>query len=69
MDINATSCQDPVPVTGIQPMGYQGAAQHTYTRACDGFHEPGRCKDEAPVIVQAERAVTGMWNAAFGHDP
>ena len=25
------------------PIGYQGAAQHTYTTACDGFHEPGRC--------------------------
>ena len=25
------------------PIGYQGAAQHTYTRACDGFHEPGPC--------------------------
>ena len=25
------------------PVGYQGAAQHTYTTACDGFHEPGQC--------------------------
>jgi hypothetical protein len=31
--------------------GYQGAAQHTYTRSCDGLHEPGRCKDAAPVEV------------------
>jgi hypothetical protein len=22
--------------------GYQGPAQHTYTDACDGFHEPGQ---------------------------
>jgi hypothetical protein len=29
---------------------YQGAAQHTYTSGCDGFHEPGRCK-AAPVEV------------------
>lgn len=27
----------------ITPIGYQGAAQHTYTRACDGFHPPGPC--------------------------
>lgn len=27
----------------IQPIGYQGPAQHTYTAACDGFHEPGQC--------------------------
>jgi hypothetical protein len=27
----------------IQPIGWQGAAQHTYTPACDGFHPPGRC--------------------------
>lgn len=26
------------------PTGYQGAAQHTYTTACDGFHEPGQCE-------------------------
>jgi len=25
------------------PAGYQGAAQHTYTTACDGFHDPGPC--------------------------
>ncbi len=25
------------------PIGYQGAAQHTYTIGCDGFHEPGPC--------------------------
>lgn len=25
------------------PIGYQGPAQHTYTPACDGFHEPGQC--------------------------
>jgi hypothetical protein len=25
------------------PIGYRGAAQHTYTTACDGFHEPGPC--------------------------
>lgn len=24
------------------PTGYQGPAQHTYTTACDGFHEPGQ---------------------------
>ena len=25
------------------PIGWQGAAQHTYTRSCDGFHAPGPC--------------------------
>jgi hypothetical protein len=25
------------------PAGYQGAAQHTYTTGCDGFHDPGQC--------------------------
>jgi hypothetical protein len=30
-----------VPFT---PSGYQGAAQHTFTPGCDGFHEPGQCK-------------------------
>jgi hypothetical protein len=34
------------------PIGYQGAAQHTYTMACDGFHEPGQCpKSEQPYTV------------------
>jgi hypothetical protein len=27
----------------VTPIGWQGAAQHTYTRACDGFHAPGPC--------------------------
>ena len=31
------------------PVGYQGAAQHTYTPACAGFHEPGPC----PPSVQS----------------
>jgi hypothetical protein len=26
-----------------QPVGWQGAAQHTYTAACDGNHAPGPC--------------------------
>jgi len=34
------------------PIGWQGAAQHTYTPACDGLHGPGACPDfyrqEAP---------------------
>jgi hypothetical protein len=25
------------------PVGFQGAVQHTYTRACDGFHAAGAC--------------------------
>lgn len=25
------------------PIGWQGAAQHTYTRPCDGAHPPGPC--------------------------
>ncbi len=35
-------------------IGYQGAAQHTYTMACDGFHGPGPCPPpQYPVWVQA----------------
>lgn len=30
------------------PVGYQGAAQHTYSPACDGFHEPGQCPRSEP---------------------
>ncbi len=30
-------------VSGITPAGWQGAAQHTWTMACDGFHAPGLC--------------------------
>ena len=31
---------------------YQGPVQHTYTMACDGFHEPGQCpKSEQPYTV------------------
>jgi hypothetical protein len=32
-------------LAGFVPAGYQGAAQHTCTRACDGFHEPGPCPE------------------------
>ncbi len=31
------------PDLAFTPVGYQGAAQHTWTMACDGFHEPGQC--------------------------
>jgi hypothetical protein len=35
------------------PIGYQGAAQHTYTPACAGFHEPGPCPpSQQPVTVR-----------------
>lgn len=30
-------------IGAIHPIGCHGAAQHTYTTACDGFHEPGQC--------------------------
>ncbi len=36
----------------ITPIGWQGAAQHTYTMACDGFHEPGPCpRRQQPYTV------------------
>ena len=39
--------------TGVQPIGWQGAAQHTCTRACDGLHEPGPCpSSHGPLWVQ-----------------
>jgi hypothetical protein len=35
------------------PIGYQGAAQHTYTAVCAGFHEPGPCPpSQQPVTVR-----------------
>ena len=35
----------------ITPIGWQGAAQHTYTRACDGFHAPGECSGGIRITV------------------
>ena len=36
----------------ITPIGWQDAAQHTYTMACDGFHEPGPCPErQQPYTV------------------
>jgi hypothetical protein len=29
----------------VTPGGYQSAVQHTYTRACDGFHPAGPCPE------------------------
>ena len=40
----------------ITPSGYQGAAQHTYTPACDGFHEPGPCPEPATPASQIQWA-------------
>jgi hypothetical protein len=40
-------------ITGWHPIGWQGAAQHTYTMACDGFHAPGPCPErQQPVWVK-----------------
>ncbi len=30
------------------PIGWQGAAQHTWTPSCDGNHEPGPCPEAQP---------------------
>ena len=35
----------------ITPIGYQGPAQHTYTRACDGHHAPGPCPPSSVIEV------------------
>ena len=32
-----------IPADAITPIGWQGAAQHTWTAACDGNHAPGPC--------------------------
>ena len=32
-------------------IGYQGAAQHTYTRSCDGLHGPGPCPQSQPPVT------------------
>jgi hypothetical protein len=38
------------------PIGWQGAAQHTYTPACAGFHPAGACPpSQAPVRVEVPR--------------
>ncbi len=37
----------------ITPIGWQGAAQHTYTTACDGLHEPGPCPPGQPPVTIA----------------
>ena len=35
------------------PIGWQGAAQHAYTMACDGHHAPGPCPPSRyPAWVQ-----------------
>lgn len=33
------------------PAGYQGAAQHTFTFRCDGFHDPGPCPEQPRTVV------------------
>jgi hypothetical protein len=33
------------------PIGWQGAAQHTYTTACDGNHPPGPCPPHRNMLV------------------
>ena len=43
-----TTYIDPQDIT---PIGWQGAAQHTYTRACDGFHAPGECSGGGRITV------------------
>jgi hypothetical protein len=35
----------------FHPTGYQGLAQHTYTAACDGFHESGPCPPSKEATV------------------
>lgn len=31
------------PAITVTPVGYQGPARHTWTAACDGFHESQAC--------------------------
>src|SRR5690348_4970946 len=44
----------------ITPTGWQGAAQHTYTRACDGFHAPGACPDAARMPTVVDRITVAL---------
>jgi hypothetical protein len=55
--IAGAAVSDQVIADGVTmtPIGYQGAAQHTYTTACDGFHEPGQC----PTSERPTRHVVG----------
>jgi hypothetical protein len=40
-------------MAGWSPIGWQGAAQHTYTPACAGHHGPGPCPpSQQPVWVK-----------------
>lgn len=52
------AAQEPRPALTVTTSGYQGAAQHTYTAACDGFHEPGPCPgpQDARVRMAADLA-------------
>lgn len=37
----------------ITPIGWQGAAQHTFTTACAGHHGPGPCPpSQQPVRLE-----------------
>lgn len=40
------------------PPIYAGPAQHTYTRACDGFHQPGPCPAPVAVTLPAATLIT-----------
>ena len=42
------------PDVKVLPIGCQGVARHTYTPACDGFHDPGPCPpSKQPVTVRS----------------
>lgn len=65
-----------MPGIEYTPVGYQGAAQHTYTANCDGFHEPGQCKASvvelagtfpAPAsIIPAAQLMAGLISMGTG---
>lgn len=54
--------------------GYRGAAQHTYTDACDGFHEPGQdcnlpaAPESAKVVIVRDASGQSQRYAATGWD-
>jgi hypothetical protein len=47
-----------VSSTTITPAGWQGAAQHTWIRSCDGLHAPGPCPE--PQVSHTVLSLPGV---------
>jgi hypothetical protein len=47
-----------VSSTTITPIGWQGAAQHTWTPGCAGHHAPGPCPE--PQVSHSILSLPGV---------